>query len=154
MSQARLGIEPALLSALLHNWGAVEVRGDLVSLAGHKPQISDTQTKALAELELTFRQAAFQPPAAAPFLTDKNARGLLETLVKSGRLIRVSADLIFHVDVIGHIRTSLAAQKGRRFSVADFKSWTNISRKYAIPLLEYLDQQHVTKRDGDERVVL
>jgi selenocysteine-specific elongation factor len=154
MSQARLGIEPALLSAVLNQWSAVEVRGDLVSLAGHKPQILEADTKALAEIELVFRQGAFQPPTPTPFLTDKNARGHLETLVKSGRLIRVSADLIFHADVIAHIRGSLAAHKGRRFSVADFKSWTNISRKYAIPLLEYLDQQHVTKREGDERVVL
>jgi selenocysteine-specific elongation factor len=154
ISQARLGIESALLSAVLNQWSAVEVRGDLVSLAGHKPQILEADTKALAQIELVFRQGAFQPPAPAQFLTDKNARGHLETLVKSGRLIRVSADLIFHVDVIAHIRGSLAAHKGRRFSVADFKSWTKISRKYAIPLLEYLDQLHVTKREGDERVVL
>ena len=83
-----------------------------------------------------------------------HARPLLETLVKSGKLIRVSNDLIFHADVIAHIRQSLAAHKGRQFTVTDFKSWTNISRKYAIPLLEYLDHQHVTKRDGDVRVVL
>jgi selenocysteine-specific elongation factor len=38
--------------------------------------------------------------------------------------------------------------------VPEFKSWTNISRKYAIPLLEYLDRQHVTRRDGDARIVL
>jgi len=74
--------------------------------------------------------------------------------VKSGKLIRVSNDLVFHAEVIAHIRASLAAHKGRRFTVADFKSWTNISRKYAIPLLEYLDHQRVTKRDGDFRVVL
>ncbi len=85
---------------------------------------------------------------------DKNARPLLEALIKSGKLIRIAPDLIFHADVITHIRQSLTAHKGRRFTVADFKSWTNISRKYAIPLLEYLDQQHVTKRDGDARVVL
>ena len=78
----------------------------------------------------------------------------MESLVKDGKLIRISADLIFHADVLAHIRQSLAAYKGRRFSVADFKSWTNVSRKYAIPLLEYLDHQRVTKRDGDVRVVL
>jgi selenocysteine-specific elongation factor len=56
--------------------------------------------------------------------------------------------------VLAHIRKSLALQKGRRFSVPEFKSWTQISRKYAIPLLEYLDREHVTRRDGDLRVVL
>jgi selenocysteine-specific elongation factor len=56
--------------------------------------------------------------------------------------------------VIAHIRKSIAVHKGRRFSVPEFKSWTQISRKYAIPLLEYLDHQKVTKREGDNRVVL
>ena len=49
---------------------------------------------------------------------------------------------------------SLAARKGVRLSVADFKDWTGVSRKYAIPLLEFLDREHVTRRDGDVRVVL
>ena len=42
----------------------------------------------------------------------------------------------------------------QRFNVADFKEWTGISRKYAIPLLEFLDREHVTRREGDERLVL
>jgi selenocysteine-specific elongation factor len=48
----------------------------------------------------------------------------------------------------------LAAHKAARFNVGTFKDWTGISRKYAIPLLEYLDRERVTRRDGDERVVL
>jgi selenocysteine-specific elongation factor len=84
----------------------------------------------------------------------KKARGLLEALIKNQKLARVSEDMVFHAEVIAHLRKSLAAHKGRRFSVPEFKSWTNISRKYAIPLLEYLDHQRVTRRDGDTRVVL
>jgi selenocysteine-specific elongation factor len=38
--------------------------------------------------------------------------------------------------------------------VAAFKDWTGVSRKYAIPLLEYLDREHITRRDGNERLVL
>ena len=79
---------------------------------------------------------------------------VLETLIKNRSLIRISGDLIFHADAIAHIRKSLAAHKGRRFSVPEFKEWTRISRRYAIPLLEYLDRERVTRRDGDVRVVL
>jgi len=57
-------------------------------------------------------------------------------------------------EAIASLRKLLASYKGRRFLVPEFKSWTNISRKYAIPLLEYLDRQHVTRREGDARVVL
>lgn len=159
VSQARLGLDPALLGKILDDFPAVLLRGDVVSLSKHQPQVSNVEAKALAQMEFAFRQAAFQPPApnevlAAAAIEPEKARALLAALVKDGRLIRVSADLIFHADAINHIRASLAAHKGRRFSVADFKSWTNISRKYAIPLLEYLDRQHLTKRDGDVRVVL
>ena len=44
--------------------------------------------------------------------------------------------------------------KAQRFNVGAFKEWTGISRKYAIPLLEFLDREHVTRREGDERLVL
>ena len=48
----------------------------------------------------------------------------------------------------------LTTKKGVRFAVPEFKDWTGISRKYAIPLLEFLDREHVTRRDGDSRLVL
>ena len=55
---------------------------------------------------------------------------------------------------VGNLRQLLAAHRSTRFNVATFKDWTGISRKYAIPLLEFLDREHVTRREGDERLVL
>ena len=57
------------------------------------------------------------------------------------RLIRVSEDLVFHQSAIDNLRHLLAGRKAVRFSVGAFKDWTGISRKYAIPLLEYLDRE-------------
>jgi len=48
----------------------------------------------------------------------------------------------------------LADRRPARFSVADFKQWTGVSRKYAIPLLEYLDRNRVTRREGNQRLIL
>jgi selenocysteine-specific elongation factor len=137
----------------------IRVQGDVVSLAAHKAQFSDPETQALARIERAFRDAGLQPAAPPQILAGAkidgpNARGLLENLIKSQKLVRVSAELVFHADVIAHIRKSLSAHKGRRFSVPEFKEWTQVSRKYAIPLLEYFDHQRVTRRDGDSRVVL
>lgn len=156
---ARLNLEPGLASAVFKDFEAIRVQGDLVSLAKHKTQFSSEENQSLDKMELAFRQAGLQPPAVAEVMklagTDtKKGRGLLELLVKDQKLVRVSNDLIFHADVVAHIRKSLAAHKGRRFSVPEFKEWTQISRKYAIPLLEYLDRQHVTRREGDARIVL
>jgi selenocysteine-specific elongation factor len=69
----------------------------------------------------------------------------------------VSPDLIFHCAALASLKQRLAAHKkakGERISVAVFKDLAGITRKYAIPLLEYLDRERVTRRAGDERVIL
>ena len=82
------------------------------------------------------------------------ARTLLHILLREKRLIRVSEDLVFHATAVDRLRELLAARRGARFAVPDFKTWTGISRKYAIPLLEFLDRERLTRRDGDTRMVL
>ena len=52
------------------------------------------------------------------------------------------------------LRDLLAGKRGQKFGVPEFKDWTAVSRKYAIPLLEYLDREHVTKRADDHRIIL
>lgn len=159
VSLARLGLEPALANLIFHDAATFRVQGDLVSLTSHKARLDSAETQAVSKIEHAFRQAGFQPPAPNDVLQStgldrSKARGLLEALIKAQKLVRISEGLIFHADAILHIRKSLATHKGRRFSIPEFKEWTQISRKYAIPLLEYLDHQHVTRRDGDARVVL
>jgi selenocysteine-specific elongation factor len=73
-------------------------------------------------------------------------------IVAEGEIVR--SELVFHHSAIEKLRAMLAERKGARFGVPGFKEWTGVSRKYAIPLLEYLDREKVTRREGDERVVL
>jgi selenocysteine-specific elongation factor len=158
LSLARLGLEASLADIVFTNFPAIRLHGDLAALCTHQAAYSAADTQLMQKLETAFRDAAFQPPAPAEVLQasagGKRAAQLLEVLIKSQRLTRISPDLIFHGDVLNHIRHSLTQHKGRRFNVTEFKSWMNISRKYAIPLLEYLDNQRVTKRDGDTRIIL
>ena len=157
--QARLGLDNAVAHFVFSDFPVIRLEGDLVALATHRVQVSDREALALESIEQAFRSAGYQPGNSSDTLRSAavdaaSGRDLLEKLIKRGRLVRVSDELIFHADVIAHIRNSLAAHKGRRFSIPEFKQWTQISRKYAIPLLEYLDHQRVTRRDGDSRVVL
>lgn len=156
---ARLNLDASLAAAVFDGFSGVRITGDMVALATHKAQVNAEDTQALLRMEQAFRQAGVQPPLASEVLRSAGAdakknRGLLEALIKTQKLVRVSEDLIFHADVLAHIRKLLASHKGGRFSVPEFKEWTQVSRKYAIPLLEYLDRQHVTRREGDARVVL
>ena len=82
------------------------------------------------------------------------ARTLLQLLLKERRLVRVSDELVFHASAVQSLRELLVQKKGQRFAVPEFKDWTGISRKYAIPLLEFLDRERVTRREGDSRIVL
>lgn len=159
MSLVRHGLDADLARLVIERAPGIRVQGDVVSLVSHQARFSNQETEALAKIERAFRQAAFQPPAPGDVLQSagldpRRARGLLEGLIKAQKLVRVADNMIFHAEVIAHVRKSLALHKGRRFSVPEFKEWTQISRKYAIPLLEYLDHQHVTRREGDARVVL
>ncbi|HLH04190.1 MAG TPA: selenocysteine-specific translation elongation factor [Bryobacteraceae bacterium] len=149
LSLVRFGMENALANFVLTGMTGIRLQGDTIALATHRAQLSDRETAELTRIEQQFRAAAYQPPPPGTF-----PRSPIERLIKSGKLVRVSNDLVFHADVIAHLRSSLANHKGRRFSVPEFKDWTQISRKYAIPLLEFLDHQHVTRREGDLRVVL
>jgi selenocysteine-specific elongation factor len=156
---ARLHLEPSLANVIFDGFAGVRVQGDVVALATHRVQVSAGESEALSKIERAFRQAGFQPPSASEILRsagtdEKKGRGLLESLIKAQKLVRISEDLIFHSEALAHIRKSLSSHKGRKFSVPEFKEWTHVSRKYAIPLLEYLDRQHVTRREGDMRVVL
>jgi selenocysteine-specific elongation factor len=87
----------------------------------------------------------------------KRAERILQILLREKSLVRVTPELIFHRAALAQLRDQLAAYKkakGERISVPVFKDLTGITRKYAIPLLEYLDRERVTRRAGDERVIL
>jgi selenocysteine-specific elongation factor len=70
--------------------------------------------------------------------------------------VKISDDLVFHQGALVDLRRRVAAEKTKspQLDVARFKDLTGVSRKYAIPLLEYLDREHVTRRVGDARVIL
>jgi selenocysteine-specific elongation factor len=77
-------------------------------------------------------------------------------LINSGELVRV-AELVFHRRALDDLRETLQrfkAERGAQIDVGAFKDLTGVSRKYAIPLLEYLDRQRVTRRVGDAREIL
>ena len=87
----------------------------------------------------------------------KRAERLLQILLREKILVRVSPELVFHRDALAQLKARLGGykqSKGDRISVPTFKELTGITRKYAIPLLEYLDRERVTRRAGDDRVIL
>ena len=77
-------------------------------------------------------------------------------LIHQGRIVRISENLFLTSTQVSQLKTGLleAYASGTSFSVADFKNLFGLTRKLAIPFLEYLDKSRVTRRVGDRRVVL
>ena len=150
---------PFLIDALLAESKDLAVEGEIVRSRAHKVTFKEDEEQARAAIERAFEQAGLAVPAVAEVLAKSGveaarARTLLAILLRENRLTRVSAELVFHRTAIDRLRELLAAHKSQRFNVSAFKEWTGVSRKYAIPLLEYLDRERLTRREGDERLVL
>jgi selenocysteine-specific elongation factor len=152
-------IPPFLLDALLAGAAEIAVDGETVRVKDHTVLLNEDEQKARAAIEGTFEAAGLAAPEIAAALAKsgveaKRARTLLEILLREKRLVRVSAELVFHCTAIESLRQMLANRKSQSFNVTDFKEWTGVSRKYAIPLLEYLDRERITRRAGDRRLII
>jgi len=148
-----------LIDALLSRARTVVVEGETVRLASHKVSLRQDEQEATAKIESAFETAGLAVPSTNEVLARSGveaarAKTLLQILIREKKLVRVSEDLVFHSSAVQRLRELLASHKGRRFGVPEFKDWTGISRKYAIPLLEFLDRERVTRRDGETRLVL
>jgi selenocysteine-specific elongation factor len=158
-SQEMAGAPPFLLDALLADAKDLVLEGELVRTRGHKVTFKEDEEQARGAIERAFADAGLAVPSVAEVLAKSGvetarARTLLALLLREKRLARISDELVFHQSAIQKLRDLLAERKSQRFNVTAFKEWTGVSRKYAIPLLEFLDREHVTRREGDERLVL
>jgi selenocysteine-specific elongation factor len=159
-SDAQEPVFSALLQ-LLADEKKVEVSGDLVRLPGHGVMMKDEEAESKKKIEDAFAVAGLKVPALHEVLSglkvDKTrAQKIVTLLLRDKVLIKVSDELVFHRSALEALRRQVAAQKAKapKMDVAVFKEMTGVSRKYAIPLLEYLDRERVTKRVGDAREIL
>ena len=153
------GAPPWLMDALLARSKTLVLGAETIHLSSHKVALKQDEEAATAKIETAFRLGGLTTPAVNEVLAKSGvdparARTLLQLMLRDKRLVRVSDELVFHASTMESLRSLLAQKKGSHFAVPEFKDWTGISRKYAIPLLEYLDRERITRRDGDSRVVL
>jgi selenocysteine-specific elongation factor len=141
--------------------GKVEVRGEIVRLAGRAVQLSPEESAAKDQIVWAFESAGLAVPSAphvleALAIDRARAEKILRILLKEKTLVKIAENLVFHHAALARLRALLAERKeqSNRINVAVFKELTGLSRKYAIPLLEYLDRERITRREGDERIIL
>jgi selenocysteine-specific elongation factor len=157
----------ALVVAKLQADGAILIDADSIKVAGHEQKLTSEEQQARDTLVETFRSSGLGPvrideiiSAAAIHskLSEENVRRILKTLLEAGEVVKVSEEFYFSQKSIDELRTKLSKfaenSSDRLIDVAQFKDLAGVSRKYAIPLLEYFDREKVTVRSGDKRIIL
>ncbi len=138
------------------------VTRDRLSLPGAGVSLSAEESRAQEALARTYLAAGLAPPdvaaaASAAGISPAVAERVVKLLVRQKTIVKLDA-LYFHADALAELRRAITAMKERqpspRVDIAAFKERFGVSRKYAIPLLEWLDRQRVTRRVGEARIVL
>jgi len=155
--------EPGLLAAriaALAESGQVRTTDRGVGLASHGPQLSRAERELYAQLVERYRTAGFQPPSVRELQaeTTKNRTAvpqLVSLAANEGSLVAVAADLYLHADCERAMRDKVSQRMsgGAGLTVSDIRDLLGTTRKYAVPLCEYLDRIGLTRREGDLRVL-
>lgn len=160
----RLGLRPEILRGIVDRLvrdRKLVITGEVVQAAGQGVVMRDEEAESKRQIEQAFARAGLKVPGLKEVLAslpvDKvRAQKLVTLLLRDRVLVKLADDLVFHRDALNELRKLVIAQKTKKskLSVAEFKDLTGITRKYAIPLLEYLDRERITRRVGDERMIL
>ncbi len=139
----------------------LEADGELLRLPGRGVVLRDEEAESKAQIEQAFARAGLKVPLLKEVLAslpvdNTRAQKIVTLLLRDRILVKLADDLVFHRDALDALRQQVIAHKAKtpKLSVPQFKELFGISRKYAIPLLEYLDRERVTRRVGDERIIL
>ncbi len=137
----------------------LQMEGGLILQPGRQAQLSGEESK-LSEAALkAYREAGLTPPSPQEVSRNLGAKqqileGVVDYLVQRRRLTRLPGGLLLATSVLDRLAEDLRQGSAERFTVAQFKDRFELSRKWAIPLLEHLDSSGVTRRLGDERMVV
>jgi selenocysteine-specific elongation factor len=151
----------------LERAGVLVAEKDVVRAAEHSIALSDSDAQSRDKLEQVFKKAGLETPTleaalhAAGFRAGDTNRGkkILQLLLDNRSVVRIQPEMVLHREALDRLVAKLREyadkhEPDRSLDVTAFKDLAGVSRKYAIPLLEYLDRERITRRQGDKRVVL
>lgn len=154
--KSRLRIhQTRVFNAFVRQWlveGMVAERGPLIWMSGHTIQFSSRQQELIDQTLRRFAQAPFSPPSIKEVRAEVGEE-LYQTLVDSGALVPVSADVVFRAEDFERMFAILIEhlQREETITAAQFRDLLNTSRRYVLAFLEFQDAAGITRREGDMR---
>jgi selenocysteine-specific elongation factor len=162
--------QPEIFGAVvssLEKDGAVVAEKDMIRLRKHSVDLSDQDAKLRDLFEQIYEKSGLEGPAVEEAITRAGVgpaqrtygRRILQLLIDNHKIVRVQGEMFVSAKAIQELVDKLRQfgsqhEPERLIDVATFKDLAGVSRKYAIPLLEHLDRERVTRRAGDKRVIL
>ena len=160
----KLRLNEAVFSFLLGQLTSgkrIELQGEQVRLAGRGVTMNAEEASARKTIEQAFSSAGLKVPLLKEVLSSLSidrarSQKIMTLLLREGVLVKLADELVFHRTALEQLRRIVAAEKTRtpKIDVARFKDLAGVTRKHAIPLLEYLDRERITRRVGDLREIL
>jgi selenocysteine-specific elongation factor len=160
--RSQTGLPPEVFNSMLRDLvreQMVKVCDETVSIFTAR-ESTDAERDRLKIVAQAFEAAGLAPPSVLELaqqlkLKEVDMRRLVTVLQRDKTLVRMGSDnLFFHSVALKQLAVQLTPLRGSMMDVARFKQLTGLSRKYAIPLLEYLDRQRITRVQGDQRLIL
>ncbi|HEX5445260.1 MAG TPA: SelB C-terminal domain-containing protein, partial [Pirellulales bacterium] len=155
--------DDALVDAVLaamNRAGRLQTGERGVALPGRGPQLSNNEQKLLAQIIETYRQSGYQPPSVdevrAQASKNQQVVGQLVSLAAAeGELVEIAPGLYLHAENERRMKAMLAEplKAAGGLTVSQIRELLSTSRKYAVPICEYLDRTGFTRRQGDQRVL-
>ena len=161
--KTRTSLRPEILDFSLERLrGAKKLRlnGELVCAAENGRVVSPAEDATLSAIAAVYREAGLAAPslsevAARLSLNESDMRRPVTLLLREKILVPMGSETLFiHCEALARLRAEVKELRGQMVDIARFKQMTGLSRKYAIPLLEYLDRERVTRKTGDQRLVI
>ncbi len=137
--------------------GRLQASGDRIGLPQAGPSLTEEESRALERVERRLGSSGFQVPELSEVLKDLppgvKPGEVVRHILEAGRAVKVTSELLYPTDLWTEIETRVRAHFARRpaLTMSEFKDLLQVSRKYAVPILEQLDRTGVTRREGDVR---
>jgi selenocysteine-specific elongation factor len=138
----------------------IAVEGKLVRLLGHVPTLSQREESIAARMRADAASAGLEPPTPREWAEKigvdlETLRGVLAHLEREGSLVRTPGDLWFDRAAVEELRERVVAhlREHQSLDTPTYKSLIGTTRKYAVPLMEFFDAEHLTMRAGEARIL-
>jgi selenocysteine-specific elongation factor len=156
------GADGAMINFLLQDLARekiVAIAGDALDIPGRSKSLGGAEGELARMIESRFAEGGLAPPPVSEIINERTQKarvieGVIGFLVKQGTLVRLAEGIYVHRDALVAARERMSLRSGDMIDVGQFKEYFGLSRKIAIPLLEWMDREGVTKRVGDSRKVL